>query len=163
MIDLWNNIRNNAVADEPWLIGGDFNIIVESGEIEGGSPPDLNSMNDFVNCIADTCLKDMDYIGLPFTWQWRNVKHRLDRVLANSAWDDIFKENSFTHRIRRWSDHRPLIGTSLLSSEKPKQAFHFQNIWLQHPNCIPSIEQHWKLPTRNSGLKIFWEKLKRLK
>lgn len=36
-------------------------------------------------------------------------------------------------------------------------------MWLKHPDCVPSIAMHWKLPIRNNGLKKLWEKLQRLK
>lgn len=56
-----------------------------------------------------------------------------------------------------------LILSSLLSIEHPKRAFQFQNMCLQHKDCLDTIKNHWLLPARHVGLKKLWEKLKTLK
>lgn len=105
-IDLWNSIRHMSVDDMPWLIRGDFNIIMNESERVGRAAPDTNAMRDFNNCILDMGLMDLGYSGLSFTWQWREVKQRLDRLLANSEWMDTFASNTVQHAIRRCSNHR---------------------------------------------------------
>ena len=99
-MDVWSNIKGLAFTNQPWLIGGDFNIIVNSNEKVGGAPPDTNAMNDFGNCIMDSGLIDIGFEGLPFTWQWRNVKQRLDRILVNNAWLEGFKDRKSVCRER---------------------------------------------------------------
>lgn len=120
-------------------------------------------MRDFGNCIQDAGLVDLGYEGIPFTWPWREVKQTLDRIFVNNRWLDLFGENRVIHAIRRCSDHRPLILRSNFIAEATKSSFHFQNMWLHHPDCLKSIATHWNLPALNYGVKKLWEKLKRLK
>lgn len=81
-------------------------------EKKGGAPPVLNAMNDFCSCIMDFGLIDVDFKVLPYTWQWREVHQRLDRVLFNQDWIDMLDENRVVHGVRRLFDHRPLLISS---------------------------------------------------
>ena len=52
--DLWTGLTNCVISpNTPWCVGGDFNIVSSVNERIGGvgSPPDLNAMSDFNNCI----------------------------------------------------------------------------------------------------------------
>lgn len=106
---LWEDLSSLATSIIPWGVGGDFNIITSPSERDGGAAPHLPSINDFVSCIADCELNDVGFEGVPFTWQWRSVRHRLDRVLFNHKWLETFSANKIIHGVRRCSDHRPLI------------------------------------------------------
>lgn len=81
--ELWRGIRNIAGTSIPWAIGGDFSIIAEVAEADGGAAPNINAINDFGSCIMDSGLVDVGYQGHPFTWEWDGVQKRLDRILFN--------------------------------------------------------------------------------
>lgn len=101
--------------------------------------------------------------GVPYTWQCREVRQRLDRILFNHLWLDTFASSKVTHGIRRCSDHTPLLIESIINPVRRKGQFRFQDMWLKHPECVKSIESNWNLPARKQGLKKLWEKLHRLK
>jgi len=63
IIDLSNTIHNSA-----WLLFGDFNIVLNNNEKQGGNPIDANIANCFRNTLNVCHLKDLGYHGLPFTW-----------------------------------------------------------------------------------------------
>ena len=65
--DLWSGISDLPINDMPWVIGGDFKIIVNSAERSGGNPPDIPAMNDFCSFIIQNNLIDVGFKGLPFT------------------------------------------------------------------------------------------------
>lgn len=162
-VDLWDQIRSFKVLNAPWSVGGDFNIITQSSERVGGAAPNVAVMNDFCNCILDCDLLDIGFEGVEFTWMWRDIKQRLDRILFNQCWLDILPGTKVSHGVRRLSDHRPLIITAEASIYHHVSSFRFQNMWLLHSNYIDSIAKHWELPARQTGILKFWEKLKRLK
>lgn len=118
-LDLWNKLRMVASVSQPWMVGGDFNTISISSERKGGASPDLNSMNDLNNCINDCGLIDIGFSGPNFTWYGPNVAQRLDRILLNSSWLDLFKQNCVSHQLKRCSDHRTIILTSFIEEIKP--------------------------------------------
>jgi hypothetical protein len=52
-------------------------------------------MEGFREAVECCGLRDLSYSSLPYTWDnWRqglaNIKVRLDRVLANGAWLDLY-------------------------------------------------------------------------
>lgn len=159
----WEDMRTLSDTSLPWCIGGDFNIGTNMLERENGGVPKLNAMNDFGNCIMDCGLIDIGFEGLPFTWTWTNFSQRLDRILFNNKWLECFSLLKTTHGVRRCSDHRPLLISAGSAPILRSQSFRFQEMWLQHPDCVDSIATHWRLPTRNRGLRKLWEKLLRLK
>lgn len=79
----------------PWLCGGDFNQILYHGEKLGGPMRDQNLLDDFKSALDDCELNDLGYIGMEYTW-WNGqegdsgVHERLDRMVANKKWLDIF-------------------------------------------------------------------------
>ncbi|XP_060182816.1 uncharacterized protein LOC132612735 [Lycium barbarum] len=107
---LWDNMYQIASSlKNPWLVGGDFNVILSEEEKLGGLPITLNECEDFAFCVNSCELFDMGYKGSPYTW-WNGrvaedyIFKRLDRILklknlkkALSAWSrdtygDIFKQ-----------------------------------------------------------------------
>lgn len=79
----------------PWLCAGDFNETLEATEQFGGNVCPEGQMDGFQDAITFCELKDMGYVGLPFTWDnrqegVRNVKVRLDRAFADEAFLTVF-------------------------------------------------------------------------
>ena len=109
-LSLWEDISQLGISSlEPWCIGGDFNIITNAAERQGGSQPNIQAMADFGKFILEEGLLDLGYTGSPFTWERPDgLKQRLDRVLVNSAWSSLLSATSVSHGILRHSDHRAL-------------------------------------------------------
>lgn len=92
--ELWNDMRYFATGGTyPWAVCGDFNSITMKEEKKGGKPFNLRKNIPFISCIDDCMLMDVGFNGNNFTW-WNNNKKkiwkRLDRLLVNSEWEDIF-------------------------------------------------------------------------
>jgi hypothetical protein len=101
--DLWflseppKNLTCNLINDlampsqDPWLLFGDFNIILSNEEKFGGNVIDPNIMNMFRDTKNMCNLQDLGFKGEIFTWTNRqedhsHIKARLDRFLANEEW-----------------------------------------------------------------------------
>ena len=160
---LWEDLRNLNISESPWMVGGDFNIIAAASEREGGAAPNFNAINDFGAFILDCGLNDAGFEGYPFTWKDPGIKQRLDRILVNHDWLDTFLSHKVIHGVSRNSDHKPLIFYSDVAVQHRKSQFRFQDMWFKHPDCLKVIENNWRIPARNSGMKKLWEKLQRLK
>ena len=76
----------------PWLCCGDFNEILFNCEKEGGPPRAESSMLKFREALEECDLHDLGFVGDGFTWRnhhhWTAsyVRERLNRAVANSAW-----------------------------------------------------------------------------
>ncbi|KAL0392551.1 UNVERIFIED_CONTAM: hypothetical protein Sradi_2477900 [Sesamum radiatum] len=66
---LWNTLQSVAAdADEPWLVLGDFNAVIDDSEVCGHAADTSASMNEFRQCILDSGLIHLPFTGCPFTW-----------------------------------------------------------------------------------------------
>ncbi|KAJ6776827.1 REVERSE TRANSCRIPTASE ZINC-BINDING DOMAIN-CONTAINING PROTEIN-RELATED-RELATED [Salix koriyanagi] len=79
-----------SLLDGPWLVGGDFNAVLNVNESKGGGNPNQGSMEEFGSCFLDCGLLDAGYEGNDFTWTNGKVMRRLDRIVFNPEWSDMF-------------------------------------------------------------------------
>ncbi|KAI3461929.1 hypothetical protein Pfo_018592 [Paulownia fortunei] len=126
--ELWDELR--TIADEsyskPWLVGGDFNVILDPHEKKGSSILNTTAMNDFGDMITDCGLIDAGFEGQCFTW----TNKRSTKV---------------THLPRTWSDHAPLLTTVSFSSIKPPSSFRFMRMWTRHHLFLDAAKNSWIL------------------
>ncbi|XP_060177887.1 uncharacterized protein LOC132607827 [Lycium barbarum] len=93
-ISLWHNLYNLADQMEvPWLVGGDFNVIMHEDEKIGGLPVYPDEYEDFAFCVNSSELFEVSFKGILFTW-WNGrtgrycIFKRLDRMLTKSKLQD---------------------------------------------------------------------------
>ncbi|XP_075083544.1 uncharacterized protein LOC142167279 [Nicotiana tabacum] len=68
-LELWDSLYYHASDMElPWLIGGDFNVILNEEEKIRGLPVYPPEYEDFAFCVNSCELFDTGYKGSPFTW-----------------------------------------------------------------------------------------------
>ncbi|KAK4733875.1 hypothetical protein R3W88_008136 [Solanum pinnatisectum] len=85
-IELWNDLY--FISDhysEPWIVGGDFNVILGSDEKIGGLPVYIQGYEDFAFCI--------------------------NSFLINRKLHDLVGNIELQHLERTRSDHAPLLVT----------------------------------------------------
>ncbi|KAL5571245.1 hypothetical protein UlMin_020842 [Ulmus minor] len=87
----------------PWLCGGDLNEILFGHEKQGGAERAQYLMSHFRETINYCGLADL-------------VQERLDRMLGNSRWVDLFPNSLVHHLNMRGSDHRPLLCSNIIKS-----------------------------------------------
>ncbi|KAL0313723.1 UNVERIFIED_CONTAM: hypothetical protein Scaly_2906500 [Sesamum calycinum] len=68
--DLWGVLRtlSAGILEEPWLVLGDFNAVIDDSEVCGRAADTSASMAEFRSCIFDTGLVQLPSTGCPFTW-----------------------------------------------------------------------------------------------
>ncbi|KAI0498287.1 hypothetical protein KFK09_021528 [Dendrobium nobile] len=166
--NLWDQIANfQNICTLPWLVGGDFNTIINPSERVGGLHPNYHSMDDFNDMIMNCNLIDIGFTGNKFTWNRGHIWQRLDRVLFNNAWINVFNSTKVVHLSRTLSDHSPLLINVNYNSAGFNSRFRFQNMWLSHESFINVVQNNWSAPIfpddSITGMLRLWAKLKRLK
>ncbi|KAK2645580.1 hypothetical protein Ddye_020775 [Dipteronia dyeriana] len=96
-------------------------------------------------------LIDLGFVDPTFTWKNRwngsnNVQERLDKVLANRSWMDMFMDAKVEHLGFHSLDHRPLLfeiqgGTCLEMNHDI--AFHFEPFWLKDEDLCSVVREVW--------------------
>ncbi|XP_059302356.1 uncharacterized protein LOC132054329 [Lycium ferocissimum] len=154
--------------DLPWIIGGDFNVIVSDEEKQGGLPVSSNETLDFSTCIQSCGLIDVGFTGSKFTW-WNGrteeecIFKRLDRILVNQQVLDIMPSTAVTHLIRHGSDHAPLHLECNSNAHHIVKSFKFLNFWTNHHTFMEVVKENWTADFCGNPFYVFHHKLKKLK
>lgn len=148
IIDLWQDLMNLAAAvNMPWMVGGDFNTILNADEKIGRVDASLISMNDFRDCVDACGLMDCGYTGSKFTWSnnqagQNRVWGRWDRILVNSVWISSLPMLTVEHLPRISSDHSPLIASLPGYHKRGMSPFRFQRMWTLSNSFIPFVQNN---------------------
>ncbi|XP_070048900.1 uncharacterized protein [Nicotiana tomentosiformis] len=133
-IELWDSMYHlDSDMESPWLIGGDFNVILYEKEKYGGCPVYLSEVEDFAHYI-DTC-----------------------------ALCDLGFKEKVEHLIKYGSDHAPLLLSCNIDTMQVKKPFTFLNFWAKYESFLNVIKQNWVTDTMGNPFNMFQSKLKKVK
>ncbi|XP_074315549.1 uncharacterized protein LOC141651749 [Silene latifolia] len=147
----WQHLRLLAgVSDGPWICMGDFNEILFSNEMKGGSRQQWQ-MNNFHDAVDECGLRDLPLEGYAFTYDngqgEANRQCRLDKAMITSSWGYIFPYAKLLHLNREWSDHaliKVVLDTQVMEemSKRPRM-FRFEEVLIGEAGCEEVIERAW--------------------
>ncbi|KAL0415577.1 UNVERIFIED_CONTAM: hypothetical protein Slati_3389600 [Sesamum latifolium] len=137
-------VLSQSIDDEPWVVGGDFNTVLDMSEVCGSSVDIHVQMNEFRDCIHETGLIQLPMQGELFTWHNcsegdRSLWKRLDRLLVNDAWLRQWPNSCYQSLNARTSDHSPLLirgDDSTIHSSM----FWFDNYIALSSEFLPSVQ-----------------------
>ncbi|KAL8492490.1 hypothetical protein ACS0TY_023895 [Phlomoides rotata] len=153
----------------PLCIMGDFNVVLGAHERSRVAHNPSRPSQEFRTFLDNAHLHDIDTAGPQFTWVTRRSNHgymaaRLNRVLVNDEFLDLWHTTSETMLPRVSSDHHPIFLRLLTTSEHTIRPFHFQNMWTTHSSFFPMVSASWSLQiTARNPIHRVTQKLKRLK
>ncbi|XP_058078531.1 uncharacterized protein LOC131226823 [Magnolia sinica] len=133
----------------PWAVGGNFNIVLSTVERQSNRNQDLGSYTEFTDVMESAGLMDAGFSGNRFTCSNNQacnsrVWARLDRVLCNGTWINVFPHFQVKHLPRVNFNHYPLLflfPPAMPSFPKP---FRFQRMWTLHQEYPTVILQAWR-------------------
>ncbi|XP_019237891.1 PREDICTED: uncharacterized protein LOC109218029 [Nicotiana attenuata] len=152
----------------PWLVGGDFNVILHEDEKIRGLPVHPPKYEDFVFCVNSCGLFEQGFERSPFIW-WNGrsnaacIFKRLDRIFVNFPFENMLPAIEVEHLIRTGSDHAPLVmscGEQTTNFVKP---FRFLNFWTKHTAFMDVVRQNWEVDFIRDPFFMFKQKLRRVK
>lgn len=175
--ELWSDLQQQhdlaSFRGKPWILFGDFNETLDPEEHShfDVTPMVTSGMREFQDVVQYCSLSDMRVHGPLFTWgnkQENNlICKKLDRVLQNIDWSQMFPQSYYVMESGGCSDH--LRGKIFLSSEiqKPKSPFKFTNVIASQPEFLSLVADYWTgspaLFHSTFSLFRFSKKLKHLK
>ncbi|XP_075082443.1 uncharacterized protein LOC142166836 [Nicotiana tabacum] len=169
ILELWDSLYYLASDMElPWLVGGDFNVLLNEKEKIGGLPVYPPEYEDFAFCVNSCELFDTGYKGSPFTW-WNGrpnaecIFRSLDIIFVNSPFQSLFPTTEVEHLIRTGSDHAPLFMTCGDKTTTFAKPFKFLNFWTKHASFMEAVRQNWQADFTCDPFLMFKQKLKRVK
>ncbi|KAE8702377.1 hypothetical protein F3Y22_tig00110483pilonHSYRG00358 [Hibiscus syriacus] len=85
-MNLWRDLSDSHDSDDdPWILAGDFNVIISNEEKREGARRG-KGCKDFQRFLNDHQLKELGFKGPPFTLTRGGIFERLDRIVANDGW-----------------------------------------------------------------------------
>jgi hypothetical protein len=137
---------------EPFIVGGDFNIMRFISDKNKRSIP--SRFSGILNIIINS--NDVRKIhilgGADFTWSNNHnnpTLEKLDRVFMSREWELIFPSVIICKRPRELSNHNPLILSTQQNQPRHNREFRFELTWLTHPNFLPKVQEIWDTLTRH--------------
>ncbi|KAK9750883.1 hypothetical protein RND81_02G228300 [Saponaria officinalis] len=149
----WQQLRILAAqSTSPWLCVGDYNEILYSNEMKGGTRAQWQ-MNNFRDAANDCGIRDLPCEGYEFTYDngqdgEANRQSRIDRAMGTEDWLNMFPYSKLVHLDREWSDHAPLkvlFDSRKVDNELHPRKFRFEHIWVGEDGCEEAIRGVWNL------------------
>ncbi|KAF6157009.1 hypothetical protein GIB67_039770 [Kingdonia uniflora] len=164
----WRELEIINVIKAPWLVVGDFNVILGSGGKKGGVPSSNTAILDFQNCVDALEQIQCTRKGLNFTWcniQRGNnrILVLLDRIFMNSKWAEKFENWSYKVHPKVNSDHSTLVGKCVGIPPPTNYPFKFCKMWLGHEGFKTVVEEAWNSGNVGGPLLSLSRKLKAVK
>ncbi|GKA67000.1 hypothetical protein Tco_0766808 [Tanacetum coccineum] len=147
---LWKSLDefHQYVRNRPWTIMGDFNASLFLDEsTASGSKVDI-AMREFRDCVNMIEVSDVQRTGLQFTWNQKpkggdGLLKKLDRVMANSEFQDHFVGAHAIFKPYRVSDHSPAVLCIPMLSRTCPKPFKFFNILTSHDKFSDVVKDVW--------------------
>ncbi|XP_016473129.1 uncharacterized protein LOC107795076 [Nicotiana tabacum] len=168
-LELWDNLYYLASdMDLPWVVGGDFNVILSEEEKIGGLPVHPPKYEDFSFCVNSCRLFDLRYAGSPFTWWNRRTNAKcifkwLDMIFVNQPFQTLFPSIEVEYLIRTGSDHASLLINCGKYATQFLKPFRFLKFWAKHEIFKDVVRQNWFADFMGDPFLMFKQKLKRVK
>ncbi|KAH0661787.1 hypothetical protein KY284_026718 [Solanum tuberosum] len=148
-LQLWNAIYSiNQSIVYPWLVGGDFNVILSPEEKIGGLPVYPSEVEDFAFCTNSCELVDIRLNGSPFTW-WNGraddecIFKRLDKIFVNNLFLGEMGNVKLDILARSGSDHAPMLLTCGGQVPHLYKPFRFLKFWTEKEEFKEVVQQNW--------------------
>lgn len=159
---LWTELidLSSQFPNSPWLVGGDFNIILHPNEKSGGRDWDRSGALDFHACLLVAGLSDLGFSVSSYTW-WNKlvgsatIHQRIDCMVCNFDWLASFNATTVQHLSRTYLDHSHLLFSISSSSPTKPVAFRFLNAWVSHPSFLEVVRAAWNDPVQGRPMQAF--------
>ncbi|XP_050217744.1 uncharacterized protein LOC126668597 [Mercurialis annua] len=140
---------------------GDFNEILHpSGRFNCASFSE--SMIAFLRFINDAKLIEIPLQGRFFTWQNRLSKSKIDRCFVSSSVLEKWPNLRLQALSRSFSDHVPILLSSVARFDWGLKPFRSLNVWWDHPDFPSFLNNCWLSLRENSALVIKLRELRKL-
>ncbi|XP_020243218.1 uncharacterized protein LOC109821444 [Asparagus officinalis] len=168
--ELWADLIQiqEIIGNVPWLICGDFNVMIDKDDKLGGAVLSDSDTRDFNNCIKDCHLNHMKTLGYFYTWNNKQeaearVWSRLDRALVNDQWITAYNSSYAEYLLPHFSDHSPGLISIYEDCLQGKKSFKFFKMWTKHADYLPTVSNIWESDIQGCTMYSVCTKLKMLK
>ncbi|XP_056685787.1 uncharacterized protein [Spinacia oleracea] len=133
-----------------------------------GAPVRQSEILDICSCMHTCGMEDLKCVGNLFTWNNKQqgdkrVFSKIDRILANQAWQDSYPEAEVCFLPEGHFYHSPGLLTVYPGVDGGKKPFKYFTMWKASPVFTDTVQSAWNTQIRGSKMFIVVSKLKRFK
>ncbi|XP_021857639.1 uncharacterized protein [Spinacia oleracea] len=144
--ELWRDLGLLNTQD-PWILCGDFNSVMAVDE-RIGAPVRQSDIVDISNCFHNCGMEDIKSVGNFFTWNNKQqgtnrVFSKIDRFMANQAWQGIFPAAEVCFMPEGHFDHSPGLLTVYPRSDGGRKPFKYFTMWKSSPVFSETVKKAW--------------------
>ncbi|GJS45285.1 uncharacterized protein Tco_0595406 [Tanacetum coccineum] len=168
--DLWQNLMTHKsfIHGKPWCLLGDFNYALNLEDHASGTLVIDISMREFKECVEGIEVLDVSKSGLHFTWNQKpkgghGVLKKINRIMANLEFHDVFAGANALFQPYRISDHSPAILKIPKQSKFRPKPFKFSNLLVLNENFSKVVNDLWDMEVDGFNMFCMVKKLKALK
>ncbi|XP_022003024.1 uncharacterized protein LOC110900443 [Helianthus annuus] len=167
---LWENLcKHSCLArNQPWVILGDFNTALNMEDCLYGPSNHTIGMRDFSDCIKVAELMDVKSHGLHYTWNQKpkegiGVLKKIDRIMSNIKFLDLFQDVYALYQPARVSDHTPCVLKLSPITRNKQKPFKFPNFLTSKPEFRQYVVNEWNKGVQGYAMFSVMKKLRNLK
>ncbi|XP_060972268.1 uncharacterized protein LOC133038199 [Cannabis sativa] len=163
---LWQDLKAISTQD-PWVVMGDFNDVLEQEERIGSRVKTLTS-HSFKDCVSQCQLEDIKSSGKLFTWCNNQqgddrIYSKLDRVMANGQWMKKYPRAEAIFLNKGAFDHSPALVIFHQLAHNGRKPFRYFKMWISHPEYSSRLQHIWQQQVSSTKMYQVVAKLKALK
>ncbi|GJY28473.1 RNA-directed DNA polymerase, eukaryota, reverse transcriptase zinc-binding domain protein, partial [Tanacetum coccineum] len=168
---LWRDLveYKGFVNNNPWVVLGDFNVVLRFNENSNGLNIQDAGIKDFRECIDSLELEDINMTELFYTWiqKMRNpelgVLKKLDRIMGNAHFISKYANSFAVFMPYLTSDHSPAILTIPDLAVRRSRSFRFANFLADKADFVDIIRENWDIDVKGYKMFKLARKLKNMK
>ncbi|XP_075080129.1 uncharacterized protein LOC142165485 [Nicotiana tabacum] len=142
--ELWRKLREiESRQQEPWLVMGDFNAILEVEDNVHGTVVQDHEIREFREFVEDAGMTEVKAIGRSFTWINSHVFSKIGRALVNGEWMNKMPPIQVHVLDPCFSDHSPLCIKLGRQQKETTRPFRFMNCLADNPNFEKIVADNW--------------------
>ncbi|CAI8611540.1 unnamed protein product [Vicia faba] len=150
----------------PWCLIGDFNNVLKSQDIIGGSIVTEAECSDLQDFMDNNNLLEMDLIGDYYTWSNKHftvtIYSSIDGLLANVDWFYNHLNSTLRNLPPLVSDHSLLYLASQPRVEKHHTRVRFVYCVTDVDGYTDMVKDSWNTPLVGRPMYVLWNKLRRV-
>ncbi|GJZ78963.1 putative RNA-directed DNA polymerase [Tanacetum coccineum] len=170
-LKLWDNLvdHKELAGNDPWVLLGDFNVILRVNENSSGLAVRDNGMKEFRGCVERLEIEDINMNGFSYTWIQKRKCHesgilkKLDRVICNSHFVTSYPSSFATFLPYISSDHCSAVLTLPEISVRRPRSFRFMNFLADKKEFLGVVKDNWEIGVKGFDMFKLAKKLKAMK
>ncbi|XP_056687939.1 uncharacterized protein [Spinacia oleracea] len=164
--ELWRDL-SLINTGAPWILCGDFNCVMAPEE-RIGAPVRQCDIVDICGCMHNWGMEDLKSVGNLFTWNNKQqgnkrVFSKIDRILANQAWQDAYPDAEVYFLPEGQFEHSPWLLTVYPRVNGGRKPFKYFTMWRASPVFSDTVQTAWNTQVGGSKMFTVVSKLKRVK